>query len=303
MINELSILIPCYNGRCKELVESLHSLLRKENSTTGLRYEIIVADDGSTDNDVIEHNRQIDSLDNCRYIIRKKNVGRAAIRNFLAREAKYEWLLFIDCDMIVRDNGYIAKYIHSQESSIIYGGYSVKGDKEKLKGNLRFIYEKKCEANHTCSERKKQPYKDFHPSNFMVRRDIILEHPLDERFRYYGYEDVLWGKTLKNNSIDINHIDNPLSFEKFEDNASFIFKTEEGLATLYRFRKDLEGYSNLIEYAKRLHRFHLTPLAALIHNILSGSIKYNLTGNNPSLLLFNIYKVCFFCNLSNRSSL
>lgn len=303
MIKELSILIPCYNDKCKKLVESLHVLLKEEEKVSGLRYEVLVADDGSTDNEAIEHNKQIDSLENCRYIIRKKNVGRAAIRNFLAQESKYEWLLFIDCDMVVRDESYIKRYVYSCDSPVIYGGYSVKGEYEKLKGNLRFAYEKKCEASHICQERKKNPYRDFHTSNFIVRRDIMINHPLDERFHYYGYEDVLWGKTLKDKNISIEHIDNPLSFEKFESNTSFIAKTEEGLTTLYHFRKELEGYSSIIRYEKNLRRFGMIPAIILINKTLSKHIKCSLQGNNPSLFLFYIYKICFFCNLLNKSDL
>lgn len=59
MKNELSILIPCYNCRCEKLVNDLSVLLRKEEERHGqeaFRYEIIVADDGSTDSASIEEN-------------------------------------------------------------------------------------------------------------------------------------------------------------------------------------------------------------------------------------------------------
>lgn len=302
MIHELSVLIPCYNSRCRGLVKTLSVLLKKEEYKGMFHYEVLVADDGSTDKSCVEYNKAIDSLNNCQYIIREKNVGRAAIRNFLAQEAKYEWLLFIDCDMVVRNEDYIKQYINSYDSPVMYGGYSVRGNRDKLKGNLRFVYEKKCETTHIYTERQKNPYKDFHTSNFLVKRDIMLAYPLDERFRHYGYEDVLWGKTLKDNNIGITHINNPLSFEKFESNTNFISKTEEGLTTLFRFRKELEEYSNIICYAKKLRKFYLIPFIALIHKISSKYIKCNLQGNNPSLLLFNIYKICVFCNFLNKNN-
>ncbi len=75
MKNELSILIPCYNCRCGKLVNVLHALLKKEEERHGreaFRYEIIVADDGSTDTASIEENKYINSLNNCRYVIREK---------------------------------------------------------------------------------------------------------------------------------------------------------------------------------------------------------------------------------------
>lgn len=69
MINTLSILIPTYNHVCTELVESLQA---QASSLPNLEYEILVADDGSTDEYTIEENRIINQLENCRYIEREK---------------------------------------------------------------------------------------------------------------------------------------------------------------------------------------------------------------------------------------
>ena len=93
----LSILIPTCNDSCIGLVQALQA----QAETLGGSYEIVVADDGSTDEMVLAGNAPIASLPHCRYIRREQNTGRAAIRNFLAKEAQYEHLLFIDSDMTV----------------------------------------------------------------------------------------------------------------------------------------------------------------------------------------------------------
>ena len=184
---ELSILIPTYNDVC---TDSVNTLMKQAESIGDLRFEIIVADDASTDENVVEANRAIDRMTNCRYIRRENNVGRAAIRNFLAKEARYEWLLFVDSGMGIVRSDFIFNYLQA-EGNPIYGGYVVEGDAENLRGNLRFRYEKANEPNHTLEQRLKQPEQDFHTSNFLVSRSLFLQHPLDERFRRYGYEDVL----------------------------------------------------------------------------------------------------------------
>ena len=235
MINTLSILIPTYNHVCTELVESLQA---QASSLPNLEYEILVADDGSTDEYTIEENRIINQLDNCRYIERETNVGRAAIRNFLAQQAKHPWLLFIDSNMDVILSEYLSNYLNQIKENnadfedsihikygVIYGGYQIKRDdetKERLKNNLRYIFESRCTQNGDYRERQANPYRDFHTSNFIVQRSIILKYPLDERFYHYGYEDVLWGKTLKDNHILIKHIDNPLEYDHFIGNMSFV---------------------------------------------------------------------------------
>ncbi|MCD8291337.1 MAG: glycosyltransferase, partial [Prevotella sp.] len=163
------------------------------------KYEIIVGDDGSTDKSIIEKNNEINNISNCRYIIRGFNSGRAAIRNFLAKTAKYEWLLFIDYGRTVHNSVFIKTYINLKDISVVYGGYIICDNNEKLKHNLRYIYEKKYKKNSVASERMKACYKNFNTCNFIVKRDIMLAFPFDERIIKYGYEDVLWGKTLYNN--------------------------------------------------------------------------------------------------------
>lgn len=299
MINNLSILIPTYNNVCPELVRDLQAQASILSSTNDLEYEILVADDGSTDKNAIEKNRKINELNNCRYIERKENVGRSAIRNFLAKEAKYEWLLFIDSNMNVIDSQYLAKYHKEQECDVIYGGYQVKRNLKTKKHNLRYIFECKALQNGDYKQRQKNPYSDFHTSNFIIKRSIILQHPLDERFRQYGYEDVLLGKTLKNNHIKIEHIDNPLGYEHFIENWSFVIKTEESLRTLYQFREELQGYSKIIAYEKKLHRWHLANLCKKLYPLLSLPIKARLTGNKPSIFWFNIYKLMYYVHLES----
>ena len=143
MINTLSILIPTYNNVCLELVKSLQAQASLLSSSSEIRssspesfsrfeYEILVADDGSTDKGTVEENRIINTLPHCRYIEREENVGRAAIRNFLAQEAKYPWLLFIDSNMNIISQQYLADYQREKESDVIYGGYQIKRDAETI---------------------------------------------------------------------------------------------------------------------------------------------------------------------------
>ena len=64
MKHELSVLIPVFNCRCRDLVESVHRQLRLSEAD----YEIIVADDGSTDMAAVRDNRSIAPLENVRLI-------------------------------------------------------------------------------------------------------------------------------------------------------------------------------------------------------------------------------------------
>ena len=289
-ITALSILIPTYNDPCVALVRDL----RQQTEAAGILYEILVGDDGSTDASVVTENRQIEQWEHCRYLIQSQNIGRAAIRNLLAKEAHYDWLLFIDSDMTVIRPDFITKYVSQGEADVVDGGVSIGGDVEALRHNLRYLYEKASEHEHTVDMRRKNPYQDFHTANFLIRHDLMRSYPFDERFRYYGYEDVLFGKTLRAAHIAITHIDNPTGFCTFESNPIFVAKTEEGLRTLRTFRQELRGYSRLLTFVEGIHIPLILSLVRLFHRLFGGIIRRNLCSRHPNLRLFSLYKLGYF---------
>ena len=112
--------------------------------------------------------------------------------------------------MTVISNRFLAAYLDADCDTVIDGGIAVCPFVDHLKGNLRYRYETAEAPRHTAEERQKTPYQHIHTANLLVRRDIMREHPFDERFRHYGYEDVFFGKVLRQHKIPILHIDNPL---------------------------------------------------------------------------------------------
>lgn len=289
---ELSILIPTYNDLCVKLVDDL----RQQAEALGLLFEIVVADDGSTDEQVKAANRQINEWSDCRYIERPENAGRAAIRNFLAQQAQYELFLFIDSDMTVVRKDFIAQYLSVADADVIDGGVAIGGD-ATLSKNLRYRYEKAAEKKHTAEKRRQQPYNDFHTANFLIRRELMLAHPFDERFRYYGYEDVFFGKQLRTAHITITHIDNPMGFCTFEENASFVSKTEEGLRTLHQFQSELQGFSHMFNAIDRLRPWGLLPVIRLWHRLFGNIERWLLINKRVPLPLFSLYRLGYFQNL------
>lgn len=306
---DLSILLPSYNNVCVSLVQVLQ---RQADALRGkldkpFRYEIIVADDCSTDAACIDANRVIGDMLHCRYLRMEQNVGRAQIRNVLISESCGDYVLLIDSDLFLCDDNYLYKYATST-ADVVYGGTRIGGEgfamvdneanTENLKGNLRYIYEKKAEPSHRAAFRQLRPNQEISVCNLYARRDIMEANPFDSRFKAYGYEDVLFGKRLAESGIEVTHIDNPVLINEFEPNSVFVKKTEEAILTLCRFEQDLEGYSNLKTKVTTLGRYIPLSLFRLWHRIMKNKEKRNLTGSKPSLLLFKLYKLGFF--LENR---
>lgn len=287
----ISIVIPTHNECCVALVRALAG---QASGIRRLAWEIIVADDGSTDKEAVKANCTINDIPHCRYIRREENVGRAMIRNFLAETAQGEWLLYIDGDGQVIADDYLKRFLQAAKTcEVCYGGYRMMPGPD---GNLRWLYEKTSAPRHVAERRREHPYRSFNISNLLIKRNLMLTHPLDSRFTKYGYEDVLLGKQLQLGQIDIAHIDAPIGFFDYEDNAHFVAKTEEGLRTLARFHDELRGYSALLEASDRMNNIARTAFRAL-YRMMKHKWRSNLCGTSPSLLVFKLYKLGYFLTL------
>jgi len=300
----LSILLPIYNCNCVALVTEL----QRQCVECKVEFEIIVADDGSLSGAIgtnvvcqhlIDENQIIEQLKGVRYIIREQNVGRSAIRNFLVSQAKGDRLLFIDGDLSLDNSSFIHNYLQT-EADIVVGGIAIGGNPDQWKGNLRYRYERQCEAINTVESRQSQPYQHL-ATNLLVRRSILGEKPYDENISHYGYEDVLLGKRFQQQQVAIKHIDNPVLFCDFEDNASYLAKTEEALRTLFAFRKELKGYSRLLDKAEQIERLHFSPLFITAYKLFNEPIKNCLLGNKPKVFWFNIYKLLYYLHYTKNA--
>lgn len=299
MIEEISILLPSYNNCCVGLVEELQ---RQASLVTGLRYEILVADDGSTCPETVEQNRAIDRLPHCRLLLRGENTGRARIRNFLAQQSRYRYLLFIDSDRQVASGDYLLRYLRCGEAAAVYGGTTILPHAEGSgPGNLRWLYETAASKRNGADRRNERPNLELCTCNLLIQRQWMERCPFDERFSRYGYEDVLLGKQLAARGATVQHIDNPIGFCAFEPNRSFVRKTEDALRTLRDFRQDLQGFSALLRTYERFSRLRFPLwLIRLWHREFKTRERANLQGSSPSLLLFKLYKLGFFDDLMRR---
>lgn len=294
-IRNISILIPCYNNPCYDQIVELKE---QADAIHGFNYEIIVADDGSTDTEIVHGNSYINQLEHCRYIDRNVNVGRAAIRNFLASLAQYDWLLFLDCEVETATEFFLMNYASMQfDADVICGGVSIGGNHVELNNNLRYMYEKREETNHLPAMRNKHPYKSFRTNNFMIRRSVMAQNAFDNSITTYGYEDVLFGMQLQKNHVSIMHINNPVRMSKFEDNPRFVEKIEEAMFTLHSLRHLLGSYSDLLKARKWLRYTGLSPILNLYFSVRGKAMRESLCGDKPKVKTFTRYKLLYLLRL------
>lgn len=281
----LSILIPTYNYNVVSLVEELN----KQCIASGIDFEILVFDDGSK-SELNTINNTINNLNNCIFKALPENIGRSAIRNLLGNHAKYHLLLFIDADTFPENQFFIKNYI-SCDANLINGSITCTKTTPKKPHKFRWLYTKKREFHALCS------------SNFLIKKSIFKQYPFDETITTYGYEDVLFFETLKNNNIQILKINNPLIHESLDNANTFVTKTELALKNLLKListeKLKTEDFKVTLIYSK-LEKLYLAGTVCWLFKLTKPLLIKNFNSNYPSLFLFDFYKLGYFCTLNKN---
>jgi hypothetical protein len=293
----LSILIPIYNKNIIKLVNTLSKQCHKAK----INFEILCFDDKSRKN-YREANIQVNSIFGVNYVNLSENLGRSKIRNRLARTARFDNLLFLDCDSIIPNAKFIKNYMpYADKIQLTYGGTAYKKREPKtIKKKLHWRYGTQREAIN-AKKRNKNPYQDFRSNNFMIHRSLMKQIAFDENITTYGYEDTILAESLKNKGFKIFHIDNAVIHNGLENNDIFIDKTKsaiKNLATLYKSKKVTK--TRLINIYEILNIWKMDKLVYRYLSKKETSYLENINSINPSIRTFNLWKLKLFMDEITR---
>lgn len=287
----LSVLIPVYNYNALPLVKEIVNQFKKE----GVDFEILCYDDGSTLYE--EENNEIDSLSNVIFKKSSTNIGRTATRQKLASDASYDWLLFVDADMIPKSDQFIKNYLlcmeEPAEREVIFGGYAYK-NLNQPKRLLRYRYGKKREEI-PASKRVENPYKNVLSGNIFIKKSLFLKANTLLLNRY-GL-DPLFSAQLQRLSVVPSHIDNEVYHNGLENNKVFLEKSKEGAKTIYwLYQKNLitKNQSQLVKALQWLQRFKLLGFFKAISKLIIKPIEKLLFTGSAPLFLFDFYRLYWF---------
>ena len=135
---KLSVILPVYNS-ANFIVECLDSIYRQELAL--LDFEVITVDDGSTDNSLLLLTEYAKFHPNL-IVIHQDNAGPSAARNRAIRQAKGDYLIFIDSDDYWLD-GQLKQMVdvaYAHDLDILRGDYSNCDEKgNMLKKNIHYL--------------------------------------------------------------------------------------------------------------------------------------------------------------------
>jgi len=289
----ISILIPIFNYKVVHLVKNLYEQLLMSN----IDFEVICFDDGSAKN-YIDFNKSLDKTEYISYIVSGQNIGRTEARQKLALKAKYNWLLFLDADVIPKSNNFIATYLKylNNNYQVINGGIAYEDQKPESDFLLRWKYGRQQEQKN-AAYRNKKPCKIITSGNFLIDKDVFLSINSKIEQNTYGLDNI-FGALLKSKKVNVFHIDNEVYHLGLETNATYLKKKENSAITVlnhHKTKKISEHQNDLLHLFIKLKRFRLNFIFANTYKIFGKTIQKILLGKNPSINLLQLYRISFMC--------
>ncbi len=294
----ISILIPTYNFNVLPLVGALH----KELSSVEVDWEIRVYDDGSTANS--EENLTLHTFPHTVFKKLPTNIGRTAIRSLMAEEAQYNWLLFLDADVLPKNYNFIQKYLkHIEDPSVdlCVGGIIYENKKPEKEFSLRWAYGKAREAK-SAKMRMQNPFVIV-SANLLIRKSVFLKanSALDN---FYGL-DILFGQRLQELHAKAIHIDNPVYHLGLEENSIFLKKSLKAVETTVILENKRIMETNLrplqLSYVK-LKNLGLVNIFSYLISPFEKTMEKNFLSNSPNLFWFDLYRLNYYIKLKKKDN-
>ena len=145
-VNELSIIIPCYNEGAKVIsnIEKINHFLFKNKISD---FEIIVVNDGSSDNTKEVLNKFLDThlIKELKYVGYDKNKGKGGAVKEGIKNSNGKWVLFMDADLSTDLNAILDVIKNKDKYDVIIGSRRHKDTVLAKKQNcIRRIIGKAC---------------------------------------------------------------------------------------------------------------------------------------------------------------
>jgi len=297
----LSICIPVYNFDVRKLVHDLHRQAGKNLPD----FEILLVDDHSN-KAFRKINNELQNTTNVSYTELEENIGRSKIRNLLAEKARFENILFLDCDVdIIRDD-FLSNYYRRIQigEKVVCGGHIYQDNPPEPKNYLHWYYGTQREVK-SATARQKAPNDSFMTANFLISKELFKKIRFDERISGYGHEDTLLGCELDKLGIKTNHIDNPVLHAGLDSGLQFLEKTRESMRNLLRLYQNPGFDKSICNRIKALKAFHTAGKPAM-HGIIATlfrtfrrKMENNLLGSRPRLFILDFYKLGYLCEVKS----
>lgn len=247
---KISVVIPTHN-RQKILTQCLQALFEQDLKKS--EYEIIVVDDGSSDEteDLLKKMQEKSPVDFSFY--RQKNSGQGVARNCGIAQARGEIILLIGDD-IIATHQLLREHLcmherHPEESAAVLG-FITWHPKLSITPLMKFMerggaifgrFGGHQFAFDLLEGKEHADYRFFYTSNISLKRSVLVQHKFDPWFSGYGFEDIELGYRLTQKMglniyyepMAIAYHDHPMNTNQFEQRMKDIGRSVASISKKY----------------------------------------------------------------------
>lgn len=271
---KISIIVPVYNGE-KYIRKTIDSILDQ----TFENFELILINDGSTDRtrEILEECKEKDKR---LKVIHQENSGPGVARNVGIREARGEYIGFVDGDDCIEKKMYekLLNAVAENKVEMAMCGYTEKRDKDEIvvRANLqdkKILFQKEIEENIISTFVKNANFGYFALWNKIYYKEFLLENDLFiEEDRKQG-EDWWFNIRVFCQLQSFVYLDEPLYY--------YIRQNSESLMNAYN-ESNIDylnrGYEQILPIAKKYQldteELEIRRLVN-IYGYLRATMKYN----------------------------
>lgn len=271
---KISIIIPLYNKQ-----KTIEKCLSSIQNQSFKKFEVLVIDDGSTDNSGIIAKRFCDT-DTRFLFFTQKNMGVSAARNLGLINARGKYVFFIDADDYI-DSNYIEKYYKYNQFDLVMGGYELIKNKhilEIIKPKNQVISIKNWDVffNEEMLCFIVMPWAKMYNLDIIKKNNIFFDNNTDygedtifvfeylkhlnsiKKISYSGYKNVIFSNTLsrkkrkniwKINKYLVNAL-NKVTDYKYNENWTLMFVRAINISLRNGFDKKKDFYKTWNEIRK-----------------------------------------------------
>ncbi len=279
----LSVLTPFHKDDPTRL------LTRMRNAPAGV--EFILLDDGSGSAALLSNvvGAALKLGAPATIIVRERNCGRAEARNRLVAEARGEYVLLLDADMLPDEPDFLQRWLHTASISApnaAFGGLSLRHAKSTPATALHHHLFDRSDCRRAI-DRARSPAQHTASANLLVRRDFLLANPFDRGFVGWGFEDTEWALRASAHS-PIVHIDNPATHIGLDDVETLLRKAKQAGPNFARLSQIHPAASRFAAYrvARALRRLPLKQALRAASAGLARQLHAPLTVRRIALKLY-----------------
>lgn len=294
----LSVLIPYYHDDPAALIKTLDMQDAEGQADKGHKdFEVLLYDDGSADAALSQNVKSAlkSTKGQFRALIADGNRGRAFARNYLTREARANWVLFLDADMRPLQPDFIQTYIKAINedcADIIFGGFVVPPATQSPERELHRFLSQVSDCI-SLKDRAAAGPQFVASSNLAVRKSVLKAEPFDPEFSGWGWEDSEWAARAAR-SFRLLHADNPALHLGLETTETLLSRFQSSGANYVRFvRKHPELAKSLALYriSQTLGRI---PGQALARPALRGIVRVNALPLRLRLTALKLWRASWY---------